>query len=104
MSDQRSSYHFQARLWLYSGQAAWHFVTLPHDLADEIDELTAPTRRGFGSVRVEVTIGTTTWRTSIFPDTRVESYVLPVKKQVRSAEQVAAGDEVEVGMRLAGPG
>ena len=94
-------YRFDARLWLYSGKASWHFVTLPHDVADEIDELTAPTRRGFGSVRVEVTIGTTTWHTSIFPDTKAESYVLPVKKPVRAAERLAVDDLVEITLRLA---
>ena len=101
MTDDRPSYRFRSRLWLHSGQAAWHFVTLPHDVSDEIDELTAGNRRGFGSERVHVEIGKTTWRTSIFPDTKAESYVLPVKQAVRSAEQLAAGDELEVGVRLA---
>lgn len=88
-------------MWLASGAAAWHFVTLPHDVADEIDELTAPTRRGFGSVRVHVTIGATSWNTSIFPDTKAESYVLPVKKSVRVAENLSTRDLVEVALRLA---
>jgi len=100
VADDQPSYRFRGQLSLHSGQAAWHFVTLPHDVADEIDELTAQTRRGFGSVRVCVTIGATTWNTSIFPDTKAESYVLPVKKPVRSAERLAAPDWVEVTLRL----
>ena len=101
MRDGESIYRFRAALWLYSGRAAWHFVTLPHDVADEIDELTAPSRRGFGSVRVEATIGATSWSTSVFPDTEAESYLLPVKKSVREAEGVVADDIVEVKVRLA---
>ncbi len=75
-------------------------MTLPPDVSDDIEELTAPTRRGFGSVRVEVTVGETTWRTSLFPDSTVASYVLPVKRAVREAERLAIGDPVHVRVLL----
>ncbi len=101
MADDHPAYRFRTRLWIYPGQAGWHFVTLPHDVADEIEELTTPTRRGFGSVRVQATIGATTWQTSIFPDTKAESYVLPVKKPVRLSEGLAAEDWADVTLRLA---
>jgi hypothetical protein len=100
VAHAQPGYRFDARLWVYQGKAAWHFVTLPLDVSDEIEELTAPTRRGFGSVRVEVTIGTTTWQTSIFPDTKAESYVLPIKKPVRATEQLAVDDLVDITLRL----
>ena len=54
--------------------------------------------RGFGSVRVEATIGDVTWRTSVFP--MKEGYILPVKAQVRRKAGIAAGDEVTVGIEL----
>ena len=95
-----NGYRFVADLWRYSGQAAWYFVTLPHEIADEIDEITADSRRGFGSVRVRVTVGATTWDTSIFPDTKSESFVLPVKKAVRMAEGLDDGSPVEVRLTL----
>ena len=101
MSTDATTYRFRARLWLYSGKAAWHFITLPHDVTDEIDEITAPTRRGFGSVRVAVTIGSTSWPTSVFPDTKAGSFVLPIKKPVRVAEGLADGDLVDLTLRLA---
>lgn len=98
--DDRPASRFRARLWRHSGDAGWHFVTLPHDLADEIDEITSPTRRGFGSVRVSVTAGTTSWSTSLFPDTKLQSYVLPVKRSVRVAEALEAGAMITVELRL----
>lgn len=55
--------------------------------------------RGFGSVRVEATVGGTTWRTSVFPDSRGGSYVLPVKRAVREAEDLDDGDQVTVTLR-----
>ena len=95
------AFRFRARLWLYSGKAAWHFITLPHGVTDEIDDLTTPTQRGFGSVKVTVTIGATTWNTSIFPDTKAKSFVLPVKRQVRVGESLTVDDMVEVTLQLA---
>ena len=94
------SYQFSATLWLYSGKAAWHFITLPPDVADEIEAASTATERGFGSVRVKATIGSTTWATSLFPDNAAQSYVLPVKKPVRTAEELTAGDEVAVTLQL----
>ena len=95
-----NSFCFTADLWRYTGEAAWYFVTLPHDVADDVDELASETpdgsRRGFGSVRVEVTVGATTWRTSLFPDSASASFVLPVKKAVRLAEDLDDGSPVAV--------
>lgn len=99
MSDDHA-YRFQAELWMYTGKAAWYFVTLPHEVADEIEERTAATTRGFGSVRVEVTVGSTTWQTSVFPDSKSESYALPMKRAVREAEGLVDGRVVDLTLRL----
>jgi len=54
----------------------------------------------FGSVRVAVTIGTTSWRTSIFPDSKTGTYLLPVKKEVRDAEKLQTGDDVRARVQI----
>ena len=89
---------FTAELWEHSTMpGSWFFVTLPEDCADDIAAVTeGAERRGFGSVRVEATLGPSTWRTSVFPDKESGSYVLPVKKAVRAAAAIEAGDEVPV--------
>lgn len=78
---------------------AWHFVLLPLELSEEIRELTAGFTRGFRSLRVDVVLGGTRWRTSIFPS-RAGPYLLPVKKAVRDAEGVEEGDDVELELEL----
>lgn len=75
---------------------AWHFVSLPEAIADEIEDLHAHRANGFGAVRVDVTIGATRWSTSVFPDKTRGTYVLPVKKPVRTAEKLAAGSLAQV--------
>jgi hypothetical protein len=89
---------FEAPLWRWDARRddSWTFVSLPADASEEIRELVAQPRRGFGSLRVRVTIGDTRWTTSIFPDSKQECYVLPVKKAVRKAEQLDVGDTATV--------
>lgn len=91
---------FGAELWEHDGPGAWCFVSLPDDDADDVEELTRHRTRGFGSVRVEVRVGSTTWCTSLFPDSKRRTYVLPVKKAVRAAEGWDIGDRREVELRL----
>lgn len=99
-----STYTFDAELWLWEARKSdtWTFVTLPTEVSSAVeDEATARgPRRGFGSVRVHVRIGGTLWQTSVFPDRNSGSYVMPVKKAVRVAEGIDAGDEVTIELRV----
>jgi Domain of unknown function (DUF1905) len=87
---------FNGELWEWDGAAAWHFISLPGEVADHIRELFGGRAGGFGSVRVEVTIGSSRWRTSVFPDKSRDTYLLPVKKQIRMSEQLEAGSTAAV--------
>jgi hypothetical protein len=93
---------FDAELWVWDARRddSWTFVSLPAEASEEIRELTDGSRRGFGSVRVKVTIGGSTWRTSIFPDGARGVFVLPVKRAVRRAESLDAGDVAAVKVEL----
>lgn len=74
--------------------AAWFFAYVDKKQAQEIREKFAAHKRGFGSLRVEAHIGKTKWKTSIFPDKRSGTYVLPLKLAVRRAEGIEAGDMI----------
>jgi Domain of unknown function (DUF1905) len=93
---------FDAELWIWDARRAdsWTFVSLPADASEEIRDLMGGPRRGFGSLRVRVTLGSTTWTTSIFPGSRSSSYVLPIKRPVRTAEALEVGDIATVTVEL----
>ncbi|GAA2585838.1 DUF1905 domain-containing protein [Winogradskya consettensis] len=93
---------FESELWLWDARRmdTWTFVSLPADAGDEIRERASGLRRGFGSVRVRATVGTSTWKTSIFPDKARGSYVLPIKRAVRTAEHLDPGDTVNATVEL----
>jgi hypothetical protein len=94
------TFRFAAPLWLSGGNATWVMLTVPFDQADAIDDVSQAVRHGFGSVRIEARIGTTTWRTSLFPDSRRKSFVMGVKRAVREAEHLDVGDTVTIEVTL----
>jgi hypothetical protein len=93
-------FSFVGKCWLWHGkQGAWHFITLPADKSEEIRffaENMHEKRRGWGAMKVVVTIGNTTWETSIFPDSKANAYLLPLKAEIRKKKGIAAGDDVKV--------
>lgn len=93
---------FEAELWRWEARRddSWIFVSLPVDASEDIRELAGGRRRGFGSLRVRATIGASTWTTSIFPDGKRNSYVLPVKRDIRKAQHLDAGDLATVTIEL----
>lgn len=90
----------ETTLWRWQpeppAKASWFFVTITGDVAVEVRMRSLETRRGFGSVRVTATVGSTTWQTSLFRSGPDGDYLLPVKAAVRSAENLAEGDGVRV--------
>jgi hypothetical protein len=84
-----------ANVWLYPGESAqWHFVTIPKKETTLINTQYGSLKRGWGSLPVEVTIGTTMWNTSIFPDKKSGTFILPLKAQIRRKEGIEAGDKI----------
>ncbi len=82
-------------MWLYPGKEAnWHFVTLPKKQSKIIQDRFSDFYRGWGSLPVLVTIGKTTWKTSIFPDKKAGAFLLPLKAEVRKKEKVTIGKSV----------
>ena len=94
------SWSFTAELWEWTSKTSWFFFSVPEADADDIEEQFGRTAAGFGSIRVEVTIGSTTWRTSVFPSTSEKTYVLPVKKAVRKAEGLEPGSSATVHLTI----
>lgn len=80
--------------------ASWRFITLPKAQSRELRGMFDGSL-GFGSLPCTVTLGATTWRTSVFWS-KAGGYLLPMKASVRKAEGIADGATVvyELEVRL----
>lgn len=90
---QPHRFTIQAVLWKYEGKGAWYFVTIPVETSSDIVRTYGSKRRGWGSIPVTVSIGISTWQTSIFPDSKSGTFLLPIKKSIREREVLREGDE-----------
>ena len=89
-------YVFRGKVWLYPSEvASWHFVTIPKAVSSKIKEKYSGLSKGWGSLPVTACIGKTTWTTSIFPDSKSGTYILPLKASVRKREGIFVDDTVK---------
>lgn len=95
-----NEYSFKAELWEWQGKGAWHFVTLPIEVAEEINFLYSENKRGWGSLPVKATIGETSWNTSIFPDKKNNSFLLPIKSSIRNKANLVAGQTATILLKI----
>ena len=64
-------------------------MTVPKKQSKEIKRLFGELlKQGWGSIPVVVTVGNTSWKTSIFPDNKIATYILPLKAEVRKKEGI----------------
>ncbi len=89
-------FEFSGEIWHWRGPSPYHFVTIPDERSAAIQAVAAGITYGWGMIPVQVHLGNTAWKTSLFP--KDGGYVLPVKDSVRRAEALELGDTVA--MRL----
>lgn len=91
----KDTYKFKSKILVYPSMGGWRFLVLPQKESKEIKAERGKAARGWGSVPVSVTIGKTTWQTSVFPDKKSGTYLLPLKAKIRKAEDIFDDDEVK---------
>lgn len=89
---------FDAEVWFWKGPAPWYFVSVPDEGCAELEAASAFVSYGWGMVPVTVTVGDTTWQTSLWP--KDGGYVVPLKAAARKAERIEVGDPVSVVLTL----
>jgi hypothetical protein len=94
MPATKNSYKLRSKVYLYPGMAGWHFIGIPKKQSADIRKRFGANARGWGSLPVQITLGKTVWKTSIFPDKKSGSYLLPLKAEVRKKEEIEHDDTV----------
>jgi hypothetical protein len=93
-------YTFTSKIAVYPGMGGWRFLGIPKKEAKEIKETYGKNAKGWGSLPVTVTIGKTAWKTSIFPDRKSGTYLLPLKAQIRKKEEIDDDETVRFILEL----
>jgi hypothetical protein len=89
---------FSGKIWFWKGPAPWYFVTVPPPEADLLHSISRAVTYGWGMIPVSVRIGKTKWKTALWP--KDDSYIVPLKANIRKAEKLEEGDEVTIHLEV----
>lgn len=89
---------FSGEIWYWRGPSPFYFVSVPEEQCRDLREVAAALSYGWGCLPVTVTLGDSTWQTSMFP--KDGGYIVPVKAKVRRAEDVDEGMVVDLRLAL----
>ena len=96
MGDPEPDLEFTGEVVEWRGPAPFHFVVVPPDEAQWLQEISQDVTYGWGTIPVTVRVGATDFTTSLWP--RKGAFVVPLKDAVRAAEDVGLGDVVTVSL------
>lgn len=86
---------FTATIWQHNGPGGWHFVSLPEEISTEIRNALRAEEEGWGRMKAVARVGNSEWKTAIWFDTKRQTYLLPLKSDVRLKETLKSGQEIQ---------
>jgi hypothetical protein len=92
-------WEFEGVVFVWRGPSPFHFVAVPDDVCADLQALAARVTYGWGMVPARVTVGSSTWETSLWP--KDGGYVVPLRARFRTAEALAVDDVVRVNLEVA---
>ena len=89
---------FSGEIWFWRGPAPWYFVTVPAEQSRDLNVISGLVTYGWGMIPVNVLIGKTRWKTSLWP--KDGRYIVPIKASVRKAENLDQDDDVTIRLEV----
>ena len=90
---------FEGVVFGWRGPSPFHFVAVPEEVCADLQAVAAEVSYGWGMVPALVTVGSSTWRTSLYP--KDGGFLVPVRDRIRAAEGLAVDDVVHVRLQVA---
>jgi hypothetical protein len=92
----KNNYQFSSKLWRYPAPGGWHFISLPQKISKEIRSAFKSEEEGWGRLKATARIGNSEWNAAIWFDTKMNTYLLPIKAEIRKKEALTIDKMVKV--------
>jgi hypothetical protein len=92
----RIKYEFSEKPWQHPSPGGWFFISLPFEMAKEIRTALKSEEQGWGRLNVVARVGNSEWKTAIWFDTKLNTYLLPLKAEIRKKENLSTEKEIDV--------
>jgi len=99
MKDKGQKYTFSSKVYHYSTSAdmiGWTIVSLPKEISIEIRDIFKWLEQGWGRMKVTAKVGNSEWQTAIWFDTKQDTYLLPLKAEIRKKENIVLDEDVTI--------
>ena len=70
--------------------------SLPKEMSKEIRENLGFLEEGWGRLKMTAKTDNTQWETAIWFDTKLDTYLLPLKAEIRKKEKITTDKEIEI--------
>lgn len=94
--DGKIKYTFLTKMWRHNSPGGWYFVSLPHDISAEIRENLQWQEEGWGRMKATAEHKTIKWETAIWFDTKMNTYILPIKAEIRKKSKIELDTDIEI--------
>lgn len=94
--EGKIKYDFTSKVWKHAGTGGWYFVSLPKGIAKEIREHLQWQEEGWGRMKANAQIESANWETAIWFDKKQNTYLLPLKAEVRRRANIKVEDTLTV--------
>ena len=91
---------FSGKLWKYQSSGGWVFVSIPKGISKEIRENLKWQEEGWGRMKTSASIKEIKWNTAIWFDTKINTYLLPVKSEIRKKASLKINDRITVSISI----
>lgn len=93
--EGKIKYEFSAKLWRHNSPGGWYFVSLPKTVSKEIRSYLKWQEEGWGRMKAHAEIQELSWETAIWFDTKKDTYILPVKAEIRKKKHLKEDQDIK---------
>ncbi len=94
--SHKINYSFSSKLWKHSGKGGWCFISLPLDVSKEIRATLGWQEEGWGRMKATAIVDKIEWDTAIWFDKKLDTYLLPVKSEIRNKAKLQINEVIAV--------
>ena len=96
--EGKIKYEYSAQMWKHNSPGGWYFVSLPKTLSKEIRENLKWQEEGWGRMKAFAQIGDLLWESAIWFDTKLDTYILPIKAEIRKKRKLEINQNIEMNL------
>ncbi len=100
-TDKLNTYLTEGTVWKVDGPAGWYFLSMEKTLSQLIRTQFSSDEEGWGRLKATLSLPKSSWNSAIWFDTKLECYLIPIKKEIRAIEGITDGTYIQLQFQIA---